>query len=72
MALVELETAKGEHIAVNPFRVVSVRQERLPSPDMELQPVYQCTLTMAGGSKEVVKGTKTEVIRVLDAGSRGR
>lgn len=67
--LVDLESTDGEPISLNPYRVVSVRQKKLTT-DPDEQPRFSCTLTMAGGSKEIVKGSKVEVSKILNNGTR--
>lgn len=61
MPLIDLETDKGDLIAVNPRHVVKLRQVHINKKEEDAQPIFVTTISLAGGTQETVKGSRREV-----------
>ena len=68
MPLIEFTTSKGEAISINPRHVVKLREKRLNASEPDAMPVYETTVTLAGGSQETVQGSRRDIERSLGAG----
>lgn len=67
MPLIAFDTKDGQ-VAINPRHVVKLRETRLNKQEVDALPLYETTITLVGGTKEVVKGSQRDVARQLGVG----